>query len=302
MAALRRFTPTPRFLARPSVRELPACSVQSRFAPFRCSLKSPRPTRRAVLLAGLTAAGSLLFPQRATAETWAVREWVGQIEVRSEVAYDGRLAEAIAELAPLRAELERTFGLTFPNSPIELNVFASRRTYTEYLSVRVPGGASRAALFVDGVDRDRVYTVNSRQVGIDVRHECTHAFLHSRLPYVPLWLDEGLAEYFEVPSPERIAGHTHLRTLRRPGFVFWRPNLQRLEALRDLADMGADEYREAWAWTHFMLNGPQPARAVLQRYVASIAAGDFSGKLHPQLAAAVGDPEAALKKYVRQIR
>ncbi|GIT30210.1 MAG: hypothetical protein Ct9H300mP1_22560 [Planctomycetaceae bacterium] len=36
----------------------------------------------------------------------------------------------------------------------------------------------------------------------DLRHEFTHGVLHSSLKRVPLWLDEGLAEYFEVVGPK----------------------------------------------------------------------------------------------------
>ena len=44
-----------------------------------------------------------------------------------------------------------------------------------------------------------VYTYWGNRIQQDLRHELTHAILHSVLKDVPLWLDEGLAEYFEVP-------------------------------------------------------------------------------------------------------
>ena len=39
--------------------------------------------------------------------------------------------------------------------------------------------------------------LGERQFEADLRHECTHALLHAALPYVPLWLDEGLASLYE---------------------------------------------------------------------------------------------------------
>ena len=51
--------------------------------------------------------------------------------------------------------------------------------------------------------RAAVYAYRHPELPIDLRHECTHALLHANLPMVPLWLDEGLAEYFEMPEAER---------------------------------------------------------------------------------------------------
>ena len=39
----------------------------------------------------------------------------------------------------------------------------------------------------------------------DLRHELTHALLHGVLKDVPLWLDEGLAGFFELPPDARRA-------------------------------------------------------------------------------------------------
>ena len=46
----------------------------------------------------------------------------------------------------------------------------------------------------------KVFAYKSKALPVDVRHEGTHGLLHAALPMVPLWLDEGLAEYFEVPG------------------------------------------------------------------------------------------------------
>ena len=58
----------------------------------------------------------------------------------------------------------------------------------------------RPALFILEGGSPGVYTYRKPDLDIDVRHECTHALLHSALPVVPLWLDEGIAKYFEVPA------------------------------------------------------------------------------------------------------
>ena len=45
-----------------------------------------------------------------------------------------------------------------------------------------------------------VYAQGGDRLADDLRHEMTHAYLHSVVPDVPLWLDEGLAKYFELPA------------------------------------------------------------------------------------------------------
>jgi hypothetical protein len=50
-----------------------------------------------------------------------------------------------------------------------------------------------------------VFAYRGEDFETDLRHECTHALLNAALPVVPLWLDEGLAEYFEVLPQSAIA-------------------------------------------------------------------------------------------------
>jgi hypothetical protein len=158
---------------------------------------------------------------------------------------------------------------------------------------------NRPALFVQGTDMGRVYVYKRWGFDTDLRHESTHAVLHNALPYVPMWLDEGLAEYFEVPANKRSAGNPHLSSLRRSIFFGWRPNLAKLEAAEDLADMGANEYREAWAWAHFMLHGPPEVRQVLADYLYDIQSGDSAGLLKDRLAKTVPHADVRLIEHLR---
>ena len=266
-----------------------------------------RPTRRAVALSLLIVLIASASGRSTQAADWKVNHWFGPVEVRSEMPFDSRLTAAINELPTLKADLQNRLGVPMPDRPVEVNLFASRASYAEHLSYRIPGGATRAALYVTGTDRDRVYAMNTKNVAIDVRHECTHAFLHTGLQFVPLWLDEGLAEYFEVPADQRATGNPHLRRLRPAGLARFRGprvriNLERLEGIQDLGDMGQDEYCEAWAWTHYLLHGPEPVRQVLRDYLGEIADYGHPGLLRPKLVAIVEDPERALRDHIAQIR
>jgi hypothetical protein len=119
---------------------------------------------------------------------------------------------------------------------------------------------------------------------------------------VPLWLDEGLAEYFEMPAGQRAFDHPHLKKLRwnlRFGMV---PSMQSLESLQDLAQMGGPEYRFSWAWVHFMLHGPLPVHRALVHFLADIRKGNPPGKLSERLDRNVPDLEWQMIRHFKQWR
>ena len=62
-----------------------------------------------------------------------------------------------------------------------------------------PGTPSRRAFFVESPTHLSVYAQWGDRVQEDLRHEVVHGYLHAVLRDIPLCLDEGIAEYFEVP-------------------------------------------------------------------------------------------------------
>ena len=216
---------------------------------------------------------------------WVDQQTVDVFHVRSEFSLaDAEGQTLLAEIRQLRDDVEQILGLKADSDPIEVNLFATRRSYQQYLSVRVPDGMNRAALFVKGADRGRVYVYRHRDFMTDVRHECTHAVLHNALPYVPLWLDEGLAEYFEVPAPLRANSNPHVKNLKWTVRLRWNPDLAELEDKRDLAEMDASDYRDSWAWVHYLLHGPLESRQVLSNYLYDVRMGNPAGQLSERLA------------------
>ncbi len=246
--------------------------------------------------------GMLLQPVFARAD-WLEERTVGLFEVRSEFSLaDNRGQSLLAELPRLQEDIESLLGVEANNRPIEVNLFATRRSYQKFLSVRVPEGAARVALFVQGTDRNRVYVYRHRGFEVDVRHECTHAILHNALPYVPLWLDEGFAEYFEVPATLRANGNPHHRSVRRALLLRWRPSLAALESKDDLSEMDGNDYRDSWAWVHFMLHGPAQARQSLSNYLYDIRIGNPAGQLSERLAAELPDSQRQLTRHFRNFK
>lgn len=233
-------------------------------------------------------------------DTWAATKSTGIFEIRSEFALDDRDSQAlIAQITQLQSDVQKLLNLEPQERSVEISLFQSKSTYRAHLSQRVPEGMHRPALFVQGSDMGRVYVYKRWGFDVDLRHECTHAVLHNALPYVPMWIDEGLAEYFEVVSSKRSSGNPHLSSLKRSILFGWRPNLAKLEAAEDLSDMGSNEYREAWAWAHYMLHGPPEVRQVLSDYLFDIQSGEAAGLLSTRLLEAVPQAEIRLVEHIR---
>ncbi|MGE0760457.1 MAG: hypothetical protein AB7F89_08305 [Pirellulaceae bacterium] len=204
------------------------------------------------------------------------------------------------ELARLQRDLVRTLGVTEAREPIHLILFERRSTYEQYLRLHFPDVPARRALYIKERGPGIVFAYRSDEFEVDVRHEGTHALLHADLPMVPLWLDEGLAEYFEAPSDERAFENPHLAKVRwsaRLGLP--PPRLDRLEQLQGLSQMGAAEYRHAWAWVHFMLHRSPASRDILVRFLADIRALTPPGLLSQRLRSAVPDMEDQFNEHFR---
>jgi hypothetical protein len=75
--------------------------------------------------------------------------------------------------------------------------------------------------------------------------------------------------------------------------------LARLETRRDVAEMSAGDYRDAWAWVHFMLHGPPEARTELVRFLDDVRAGAAPGNLSQRLEAHLPGVERRLAEHFR---
>jgi hypothetical protein len=212
------------------------------------------------------------------------------------------LASVFQELSRLEHEVQRTLGLPPAAATVEVYLLAdeaSHRALLEQLYPRVP---YRRALYVQRDRRAAVYAYQHPELAIDLRHECTHALLHANLPTVPLWLDEGLAEYFEMPEAKRAFDHPHLAALTWNLRLGMFRTVESLETADDLSDMGGVEYRFSWAWVHFMLHGPVAAHRALVQFVSDIRRGSPPGQLSDRLHAALPAPEQRMALHFLQWR
>jgi hypothetical protein len=213
-------------------------------------------------------------------------------------------APLLRELSDLRDQVYAELKLPAADNVVQVFLFPDRDPYERFMRQQYPKLPIRRAFFVaqprtaGGSDELLVYTFAGEHVRQDLRHELTHALLHSVLRDVPLWLDEGLAEFFELPPETQGVNAQHLDILRRGPFT---PDLARLERLTEVADMRPPEYREAWAWAHLMLRGRPEAKAVLLGYLQQLRTVPNPGPVSSRLQAVLTDLKTALEQHLAQV-
>jgi hypothetical protein len=236
------------------------------------------------------------------------------------------------DLEGLRDQVYRELQLPPGRAVVQVYLFETKQRYDQFMAAHYPKLPNRRAFFVaqqrpmGGTEDLLVYTFwggptpagsgpeptpaadgagtpapDLQRIQQDLRHELTHALLHSVIRVVPLWLDEGLAEYFELPPERKGVNPGHLEALRRDLGVTFKPDLARLEKLEDVKDMDRPEYREAWAWVHLMLHSRPEARTVLLTYLQDLRGNRNPGLLGPRLAAVFPTPEQAFTKHLSEI-
>jgi hypothetical protein len=258
--------------------------------------------RLATLVAAV--AGLLVTATRACAEAspWVDTRQLGPFVCAATFPLD-QYEPLFAELPGLQQELVRVLGVAPAAEPIYVYLFSDADQHRAYIEQHYPDVPYRRALYIKEHGRTGVYAYRHEELAVDLRHECTHAMLHASLPYVPLWLDEGLAEYFEVLPSQRAFDHPHFDALvwnMRLGMV---RSVASLEHLEDLSEMGAFEYRYSWAWVHFMLHGPKGVHQALVDYLADIGRGGLpQSTLSERLERAVPSPTEKMVQHFKYWR
>ena len=192
----------------------------------------------------------------------------------------------LEEIKLLQRDLNLYMGVPAPKEKIELCLFRDENSYLKFLREVFPKAPrDRRALYIKLDGKPGTLLVQkTEEFDVDLRHEMTHAIIHASIRDVPIWLDEGLAKYFEVPIKDRAADNPYMKQIRwntRFGAV---PMLNRLEKLEHIGQMGAREYRDSWAWVHFMVHHSPQTHRLLAGYLQLLATlpeqaaiGDKSG-------------------------
>ncbi len=211
------------------------------------------------------------------------------------------------DLVALRDDVANQLAIAPSQEPIRVTLFERPGDLAALLRTRFPELGERRAVFVESDSQLAVYAAWNDRVAEDLRHEVSHGYLHAAIAGLPLWLDEGLAEYFELPRGEQGRHQAHLDQL---GALWsaqrWHPDLKRLEELTSTAQLSQADYAESWAWVHWLLNGHdrptgEPLRPLLLGYLAELRANPQVGRLSDRLPGTAADQSAALVEHLESL-
>lgn len=202
-----------------------------------------------------------------TPRAWPFQEIYGAFKVHSDFAIqDKKLLHDT--LDHLKSDVAEVLRLPNHETLIHIVLFASHTEYTRYMQHYFPSIVARRAIYLQDRGPGMLFTSWHDDIQTDLRHEATHALLNQGGAQLPLWLDEGLAEYFEVDRDKRYAQATYLAEVTervQRGLV---PSLVELEQIQRIENFADDHYRDSWAWVHLLLHRRQQTRQLLLDYLS----------------------------------
>jgi len=203
----------------------------------------------------------------------------------------------LVDLEHLRRDISTTLDLPVQEQLVTVYLFGDETRYAHYLHTTYPNLPPRRAYFVGTAHELAVYTFWGEKIQEDLRHEYTHGVLHACLKDVPLWLDEGLAEYFEVTEPPLGMNRDYVTRISTSLDNGWRPDLDRLEQLDSVSQMQKVDYFEAWTWVHFLLHESDDTKMVLLEYLHELRDNPRPGRLTDRLRSVVPHADERFLAY-----
>jgi tetratricopeptide (TPR) repeat protein len=194
--------------------------------------------------------------------------------------------------------------------PTRVYIFGDRRTFEQYCQAAIGRSDNLSGVFLSDRDGNHVLIAGSSK-GVDrvVFHELTHYFLRNTVSsQVPLWFNEGLAEFYSTFTARKDAVSVGLPVAEHLAWL----HQQSLIPLKDLFAITHDSkdyhegnrqgvfYAESWALVHYLMVGNPARRDQLGTYVGLIASGkSIDDAFHAAFHTTFDDLERELRKYVR---
>ncbi len=214
-----------------------------------------------------------------------------------------RLRSVLADLNPRRSI----------NSPVATTVFIFRdqESFAEYSLRHGTRPANISGFFISHPHGN--YVVIDASAGSNpssiIYHEYLHEFARNNLPGIPLWFNEGLAEFystFVIEDGQATIGRpvaAHVEWLRGHDLLPMRPFLQTETDSRNYNETKRQGvfYAQSWALVHMLLAGDDSDRRALNDFLHRLSRGDDSEEaLLDALATTYGELERKLKGYLRE--
>ncbi|MBX3421597.1 MAG: DUF1570 domain-containing protein [Pirellulaceae bacterium] len=234
-----------------------------------------------LVVAGAAPAQGLLKP-------WPHEHAIDIFQVHSDfpIPVEAELGEV---LQYLRSDISSVLRLPEQTSVVHVVLFRDVKEYGRYMQHYFPSVVQRRAIFLQDRGPGMLFTYWHPELATDLRHEAAHAILNQAGIELPLWLDEGLAEYFEVPRHQRYTGSVYLREVAQRASRGLVPSLLQLEKLTSIAELEQTHYRDSWAWIHFLLHRNQQTRGLLASYIIKARSRSPQPLLSRQLSTISGD-------------
>lgn len=247
---------------------------------------------RGRVVPALVGAGLLLLARRSPADpalpAATDHAWTEVRSARFEISTEGDegRARAIARhLERLAEALEATTRGFVADSarPVRILVFRDRESFHPYCPFPDDEFGNTVGFHVSGEDAEyiAVYGADDDPILRFVSHEYLHAVLARSFGPLPLWVNEGLAEFYSTFVPRR-----DLVDIGRPipEHVAW---LQQHQApVRDILLLGGNSpdytsgprrqtvYAQSWALVHGLVLDPVEGGARFGRLIGRLSAGD----------------------------
>jgi tetratricopeptide (TPR) repeat protein len=265
------------------------------------------------LIATVVLAGVVLSSAASPA---SAREWL-RVETPNFVVFGepsaGRLREIADEFERFREGLARVVPGAAEREPVPtiVVVFNSQRNFEPYRPRYNGKPITLSGFFVSSSDENIVaLAVDERTQALrTIFHEYAHIVITSIARELPIWLNEGLAEYYSTFALQDdgraaivgLAPVEHVLRLRQESLI---PHgeLLNVQASSPMYNEGRRRnvfYAQSWALVH-MLTWGQPVRSKqLSRYIAETSAGTPADVAWKQIFGDF-DVKAELRRYVNR--
>lgn len=172
-----------------------------------------------------------------------------------------------------------TVAVPLPESapPIRILLLKNAKDFTPFRH-----GENNTGIYQSGVDRDHIVLLDAKgdETIRAARHEFVHLVMNHTSAALPLWLEEGLAEYFSTlqrKGDKVVVGRAPASRLETLGTAGWMDPLQQLAARRDsplFADaVGTSRfYAQSWALAHVLMQAPG-ARQQIEQFTGLLRNG-----------------------------
>ena len=184
-------------------------------------------------------------------------------------------AGQLRQVAERLEQFRETLGILFPNAiagattPTTVIVFKSQHTYEPYKPQYQGKAKSLTGYFLPGQAVN--YITLTTEDGIDVLgsvvyHEFVHLLLNNSVRSIPLWFNEGLAEYYATFEMQQGGTVAVLGRIHEDHVLLLRDRYLPLDQivavdhdspLYNERDKASIFYAESWALVHYLLRGSE---------------------------------------------